>query len=378
MRDKNLYGISGLHQYVDAESFGLILNNVNARYNNALWRQFASWGKPTNEREWKQGVRKTPILVRASVLGTHSEKPQRSTQGWELYGGTLPKIGHGFSIDQDDLIELRRFSKINDITFGEAIVDSFIQNSSNMLGGIHNELTYMVMQAMSTAEIHDIAVDGYRFDFKFDVPNENFVQPDTGKMWFDTDGDANSSADVIEDFITFQNYYADTLSLGVDHWKLSKALLDKILQHPSVLTAYKASKNYNNPSNVKVNRSDVLAWMHDEMKIWPFQVIDFKSRHEVDGKPVADTPAFDEHNIVAAPRSYRIFEMKCMNSIYVDRVKMGGLSPSDRYSFVEDRITILNSWQERPMKNIVDCELYAGPVFNNMTDYGIATVWTEE
>ena len=75
MRDKNLYGINGLHQYVDVESFGLILDNVNAKYNGALWRQFASWGQPSNEREWKQGIKKTPILVRASVLGTHSEKP---------------------------------------------------------------------------------------------------------------------------------------------------------------------------------------------------------------------------------------------------------------------------------------------------------------
>lgn len=382
MRDQNLYGINGLHQYVDAESFGLILDNVNAKYNNAIWRQFASWGQPSNEREWKQGLKKTPILVRASVLGTHSEKPQRSTQGWELYGGTLPKVGHGFSIDQDDLIELRRYSKVNDITFGEAITDSFIQNSNNMLGGVHNELSYMTLQAMSTGEIHDVAVDGYKYDFKFQIPEENFVAPDSGKEWYvwdTTSGTpklvANENADVIEDILTFQDYYTNVRNLGVDHWKLSKNLLDKIVLHPSVVKAYIASKNYFSPTNVKVVRTDVLAWMHNDMKIWPFQVIDFKSRHEEDGKPVADAPAFDEHNMVAASRAYRLFEMKCMNSVYVDRVKLGGLSASDRYSFVEGRIAVLNTWQERPIKNIVDCELFAGPVFNNVNDYGIATVW---
>ena len=382
MRDLNLYGISGLHQFVDAENFGLILDNVNAKYNGALWRQFASWGNPTNEREWRQGIKKTPILVRASVLGTHSGKPQRSTQGWEIYGGTLPQVGHGFNVTKDDLIELRRISKLNDITFGESLVDCFIQNSGNMLGGVHNELTYMVMQAMSTGEIHDVAVDGARYDFQFQIPEENFVTPDTGKEWYvwDTSGAtpvlvANTNADVIEDILTFQRYYIDTLSLGVDHWKLSKDLLDKIVRHPSVITAYKASKNYYSPANVKVVTSDVLNWLHDDMKIWPFQVIDFKSRHEEDGKPVADAPAFDEHNMVAASRAYRLFEMKCMNSVYVDRVKLGGLSASDRYSFVEGRIAVLNTWQERPIKNIVDCELFAGPVFNNVNDYGIATVW---
>lgn len=384
MRDKNLYGISGLHQYVDAENFGLILDNVNAKYNKAIWRQFASWGEPTDDREWKQGIKKTPILVRASVLGTHSGKPQRSTLGWELYGGTLPQVGHGFNITKDDMIELRKVAKLSNLTFGEALTDSFILNSDAMLGGVHNELSYMVMQAMSTGEIHDVAVDGARYDFKFQIPDENFMSPDTGKDWYvwDTSGAtpklvANNSADVIEDILTFQKYLTDTLSLGVDHWKLSKDLLDKIVTHPSVLTAYKASKNYYNPSQVKVVRTEVLAWMHNDLKVWPFQEIDFKSRHEEDGKPVADDPAFDIHNMVAASRAYRPFEMKCMNSILIDRVKMGGLDQSTRYSFVEGRIAVRNSWQEDPILNVIDCELYAGPVFNNVHDYGIATVWKD-
>ena len=384
MRDLNLYGISGLHQYVDAENFGLILDNVNAKYNRAIWRQFASWGEPTDDREWKQGIKKTPILVRASVLGTHSGKPQRSTLGWELYGGTLPQVGHGFNITKDDMIELRKVAKLSNLTFGEALTDSFILNSDAMLGGVHNELSYMVMQAMSTGEIHDVAVDGARYDFKFQIPDENFMSPDTGKDWYvwDTSGAtpklvANNSADVIEDILTFQKYLTDTLSLGVDHWKLSKDLLDKIVTHPSVLTAYKASKNYYNPSQVKVVRTEVLAWMHNDLKVWPFQEIDFKSRHEEDGKPVADDPAFDIHNMVAASRAYRPFEMKCMNSILIDRVKMGGLDPSTRYSFVEGRIAVRNSWQEDPILNVIDCELYAGPVFNNVHDYGIATVWKD-
>lgn len=379
MRDVNLYGISGLHQYVDAENFGLILDNVNAKYNRALWRQYASWGEPTNEREWKQGIKKTPILVRASVLGTHSGKPQRSTVGWNFYGGTLPQVGHGFNVTKDDLIELRRVSKLNDITFGESLVDCFITNSNAMLGGVHNELTYMVMQAMSTGEIHDIAVDGARYDFKFQIPDENFVSPDTGKEWFNADGTPNEDADVIEDFLTFQKYYTETLSLGVDHWKLSKELFDKILNHPSVKNAYLATKNLTseNKAAYKVVRTELLSYLHDDMGIWAFDVIDFKSRHEEDGKPVADAPAFDVHNMAAASRAYRPFEMKCMNSILVDRVKMGGLDPSTRYSFVEGRIAVRNSWQEDPIMNVVDCELYAGPVFNNVHDYGIATVWSE-
>ena len=393
MRDLNLYGISGLHQYVDAENFGLILDSVNAKYNGALWRRFASWGNPTDDREWKQGIKKTPILVRASVLGTHSEKPQRSTIGWEFYGGTLPQIGHGFNITQDDMIELRKSAKLSNVTFGEALTDSFILNSGAMIGGVHNELTYMVMQAMSTGEIHDVAVDGARYDFKFQIPDENFTAPATGKNWFNTDGTPNADADPIEDFLSFQKYYTETRNLGVDHWKMSKELFDKIVIHPCVLDSFKASKYGNNFLNfqvtggtgtvstenrIKVIRRELLDWIHNDMGIWPFDVIDFKSRHEEDGKPVSDAPAFDVHNIVAVPRTYKPFEIKCMNSILKDRNKMGAHNDSVRTYFVEDRIAVQNVWQDRPMLNIVDCELYAGPVFNNVNDYGIVTVWSEE
>lgn len=377
MIDKNLFTIGGLYNYLNAESFGVVLDNVNAKYNDAIWRRYADWGTPSNEREWKQGVKKTPILVRASVLGTHSEKPQRSTQGWEIYGGTLPKIGHGFSITEDEMIELRRIAKLNDLTFGESLIDAFINNSGNMLGGVHNELSYMTLQALSTGGIHDVAIDGFRYDFDFQIPDANYTAPASGSEWFNTNGTANTSADPIEDFMTFQSYFTDTLSLGVDHWKISKTLLDNILKHPAVTAAYKAGKNFYNPQNVKVVKSDLLAWMHDEMGIWPFDVIDFKTRHEEDGKPVNDDPAFDVHNMAACSRAYKPFEMKCMRSILADRAALGAHNDSVRTTLVEGRIAVQDVWHDRPMMNIVDCELYAGPVFNNVNDYGIVTVWSE-
>lgn len=384
MRDASLYQIGSLSKYLDAESFGLLLDRTNEKYNTALWKKYASWGTPTDDREWKQGQKQTPILVRASVLGTNSPKPLRNTQGWGVYGGTLPKIGHGFSINQDDMIELRKAAKLSNLTFGEAMVDCFVQNSSNMLGGIHTELNYMTFQAMSTGQINDVPVDGVPYDFKFPIPDENFAEPDV--LWFKWEGAAGSrklvpdpNADVIEDLITLQEYYTDELNLGLNHWKVSKKLLRMMLTHPSVISAYKANKNFFNVNDVHVLRSDLLAWMREEMGIWPFEEIDYKSRHEVDGRPVADAPAFDEHNLVASTTAFRPFEMKCMRSILQDRMGMGGKTDSDLYALVEGRIVVLNSWEERPnLLNLVDCELFAGPVFNNLREHGIVTVWKDD
>lgn len=384
MRDKNLYQIGSLAQFVDNENFALLLDRSNEKYNKAIWKKYASWGRPTDDRDWTQGQKATPILVRASVLGSHSPKPLRNTQGWGIYEGTLPKIGHGFSINQDDMIQLRKAAKLSGIGFGDALIDSFVQNSGNMLGGVHAELNYMTLQAMSTGQINDVPVDGVPYDFKFPIPDENFATPTVDWFVWTGTGDArklvaNENADVVEDLIAFQDYYGDELSLGLNHWKVSKKLLRMILTHPSVTSAYKASKNYYNPANVPALRSEVLQWLNGDMGIWPFEEIDYKSRHEVDGKPVADAPAFNEHNLVASTTAFRPFEMKCMRSILQDRMGMGGRTAADLYALVEDRIVVLNSWTERPnVLNIVDCELFAGPVFNNLREHGIVTVWKDD
>lgn len=375
MRDVSIYNINDLRRYVDNENFGLLLDTANAKYNTAIWRRYATWGTPSDDKDWIQGQKETPILVRASVLSTHGQKPQRNTEGWKYYGGSIAKMGHGFSIAEDDLFALRKASALQNIPYSQLMVDSLIQNSSNMLGGIHAELNYMVLQALSTGEIHDVAVDGGSYDFKFPIANNRFISPAT--KWFDASGAEVAGVNVIKDWLEMQEMLTEDMSLSVDHWKMSKTLLRKILRHSSVLDAIKAKANYYNPSNVVMTDAEILAALHAN-GIWPIDVIDHKSRHEVDGKPQADAPAFDTHVMTAYNSGIVPFEMKCTNSIYLDRQGMGGIGAQHNYSFVENRIAVLSSWQERPIENIVDCELYAAPVFNNLNELAIATVWSRE
>lgn len=376
MRDVSIYNYNDLRRYVDNDNFGLLLDTANAKYNEAIWRKYATWGTPSDDKEWIQGQKETPILVRASVLSTHGTKPQRSTEGWKYYGGSIAKIGHGFSIDEDDLFAMRKASKLQGIPYANLMTDTLIQNSANMLGGIHAELNYMVLQALSTGAINDIAVDGGRYDFRFPIADNHFIKPD--KMWFSADGSEKAEAtNVIKDILDMQEYLTDSLGLAVDHWKMSKKLFKKILRHSSVLSSIKARANYYNPDDVNLTDAEIVAALHAN-GVWPIDVIDYKSRHEVDGKPVTDAPAFDEHVMAAYNSGLVPFEMKCTNSIYLDRQSMGGIGTNHNYSFVEGRIAVLTSWEERPIKNIVDCELYAAPVFNNLNELAIATVWEKE
>lgn len=385
MRDVSIYSLNDLRRYVDAENFGLLLDTANAKYNRAIWRDYADWGTPSDSREWIQGQRDVPILVRASILSAHGNKPQRNTQGWRTYGGSIPKMGHGFSIDEDDLFQLREASKLQNVPFGYLVTDSLVQNSSNMLGGIHNEISRMLLQALSTGQINEVSVDGVPYDIKFPIAEKNFTT--YTDAWFTVGKDgvtltANESADPIKDLKDSQKYITDVLQLSVDHWKMSKTLFDALLLHPAVLKRCTARVEYRNTTdtnlaNLLLTDEEKLAVIHG-LGIWPFDVIDFKTTHEEDGTAVADTLPFDVHNIVAASSAQKPFTIKCANSIFKDRIAAGPTANSTLYSFVENRIGVLNTWQERPIENIVDFELYAAPVFRDIHDIYIAKCAKDE
>ena len=174
-------------------------------------------------------------------------------------------------------------------------------------------------------------------------------------------------ADPVKDIVDMQKYLTDGLQLAVDHWKISKTLLDKLLAHPKVISACMARAEFRNANTTLVGsllltQDEELAIIHG-LNIWPFDVIDFKTRHEEDGKPQLDEPPFT---------------IKCTNSIYRDRLKAGPTASTSLYSFVEDRIAVLSTWQERPIKNIVDFGLQAGPVFRNTHDLAILKVQADK
>lgn len=379
MRHNTQYSVADLRRYISPKNFGLILDKTNEKYNQAIWRRYADWGTPSDDKEWIQGQKETPIMVRASLLGTHSGKPQRNGEGWQYYGGSIMKMGHGFSIDEDDLFMIRKNKNLMNVPYSLLMTDTVADKTNVMIGGVHAELNYVTLQALSTGQISEFSVDGVKYDYKFPIADTHFIKSESGKEWFTKSSNkivANTNSDPIQDLIDAQKYLTRALNLSVDHWKISKELFDRMLQHPVVVAACIARANYFDKTNVHLTPQEVLNFMHD-MGIWGFDVVDYKSRHEEDGLAVSDAPAFDEHNLVACNSMIVPFEMKCTNSIYIDRQKMGGIAQNHNYFLVEDRIMVLSSSEERPFKNIVDCELYAAPVFTNIREIGFLTVWKD-
>lgn len=379
-RAKSFYNQYDIRRYVDENNFSVIMDTANAKYNKAQWRMLGNWDTPSDSKTWSQGTKTVPIMARASLLSTHGLKPMRNTSGWKFYTGSTPKFGHGYTMGEDDMFLLRDARNNTGATMQSLIYDSLLTNAQNILGGMHNELTHMCFELASTSEIHEASVDGVKYDFTFDFEQNQFQE--VSPAWFVYDGGvlvANENANVIKDFIDLQRLFTSVQNREVNAWMLNKDTLDMILDHPSVLKAFvkwKTSGISDSIANYPATRTEIAQFMHDR-GVWPFLPIDFKSVHEEDGIPVQDAPAFAPQNIIAFNSREKMFNIKNTNSIWKDRQAYGGIARNTMYSFVEDRIAVLSTWSENPIHNTVEFELYAGPVFRNLRNYGLVKVFGE-
>ena len=357
--------------------FRLIVDNANAKYNNAAWRSLGSWDTPSDSKVWNQASRTVPIMARASYLSAHAPKPMRNPSGWKFYTGNTPKFGHGYTFDEDDMFQLRDARNNTGRTLQDLIYESILVNSQMILGGIHNQLSHMCYELASTGGIAEQSVDGVSYEFKFDFEQNQYIE--VSPAWFteDSSGDITAqetsggkTVNVIKDILDAQRNLTVSQNRDVNAWMINTDTLDLILEHPSVLKAYLANRDIQaaNQASYVATRTELLNFMHDK-GVWPFMVVDFKSVHEEDGIPVADAPAFDPRFMVAFNVNERMFSIKNTNSIWKDRQQYGGIARNTIYSFVEGRIAALSTWQENPIHNTVEFELYAGPVFRNTRNW---------
>lgn len=388
-RAKSFYNQYDIRRYVDENNFSVIMDTANAKYNKAQWRLLGNWDTPSDSKTWSQGQKTVPIMARASLLSTHGLKPMRNTSGWKFYTGSTPKFGHGYTMGEDDMFLLRDARNNTGASMQSLIYDSLLTNAQNILGGMHNELTHMCFELASTSEIHEASVDGVKYDFTFDFDSNQFQE--VSPAWFKYESGVlvpDDKAKVIEDFIDLQRLFTSVQNRDVNAWMLNKDTLDMILDHPSVIRSYLANRAAYlatlsggtltiSQSDYVVTRREVAAFMHDR-GVWPFLPIDFKSVHEEDGVPVEDAPAFAPQFIIAFNTKEKMFNIKNTNSIWRDRQNYGGIARNTMYSFVEERIAVLSTWGENPIHNTVEFELYAGPVFRNLRNYGQVKIYTPQ
>ena len=249
------------------------------------------------------------------------------------------------------------------------IIDTFISRSDQLIIGIHNKLTSWVNKAKSTGLIVDWDDDGIPVGVDMMIPADH--KKTVLASWFDKGNNYTPNTtyngnvvDPIEDMLEAQKL-ADDKKIPYDHWEMTKSMYDRFVKHPAVIEKCRNRLvNVTNATYALVD-SEVMAIVHG-YGVAPIMIVDEKSAREIDGMPVVDVDSFDQDALVLC-QSGDLFDIKNACSVYEERVKYGGQSADDQYSFVGENnaIAILNKWVERPIKNLFETELWAFPVFKD-------------
>jgi hypothetical protein len=269
------------------------------------------------------------------------------------------------SLEESGLMDIRQVQALTQQPYTQLFLDSLNTTVSNLLGGVHNKLNRFTYQALSDGIIDETDTDGVSFKIDYRVKNHQSVS----EPWFNQDGTPNEKATPISDMLEFQKWAKKKQNAIFDHWETSEEAWDAFLEHPDVIAKTAVRINAYTPGNYVMTPQEKVTALH-AMGILPIRVVDEKSAHEEDGVPVIDAPAFNKNNWVLCPLG-DIFEMKCANSLYKDRIAYGSTGGNNIYAFVDNRIAILSTWQERPIKNIIDVELWALPVLKNPNNISI-------
>lgn len=336
--------------------FKSILEDLNSKYNNSMWRMFTTVLPASRSKNFSAIVEATNIVVKASVLGPAGKKPLRSLEGAELYGDSIHRIGHGFKLSEQDLNKIENMNLVND-DIGYRIANQYFNQASKLIGGFHATWNSWIFQALSKQQITLTPEGGSSVVADLRTPAANkFVAKGTHE-WFNSSG----GYDIIADLKAMNKYADDYTDMpGNRVYVCSKALLDKIVADAGVIAALKARMILVDSANAVLNESYIRRAISSTFEIPVIVAIDERTRKEVDGIPQADSASFDENYISLIPVG-ALFNMH--NSL--PNYALDNNPNTIKTSFEGGLIGAIQLFHSEPYSVITNMESWTFPAFKN-------------
>lgn len=339
----------------DAESVRMILDTANAKYNNSMWRQFTDVLAPRRSKKFSSIVEETGIVVKASVLGGMDKKPLRSTEGAKSFDYSMPKIGHGFKVDQSDINYIEELNLVN-TEMGFEMTKTYLNRATQVIGGFHASWNSWVFEALSDQQITLDNLGGKKQVVDLNVPSKLKLKAMGSKPWFDPSGEGY---DIVKDLIRMNKYADDNTNMpSARVFVCSKDLYDKILSDPKVMNMVAAFRGLD--AGVFIPEGLVLETLTRAYGIPQIVPIDEKSRIEIDGIATDAPDSFNKAKITLIPLS-KLFDMHNSLSDYSK-----DQNPATVKSFTEGGlIGSLTSYGSEPIEVVTNMESWSFVTFKN-------------
>lgn len=376
-RDKNTHDVLG--SALQGQSFQTFVDTLFAdKYNAPQFTSMFTWGTPQIDFTYEQIEGAANVYAMATVTDYSSPAPLRGTQGARLSTGTIPRMKHGFVINEKEIrtemLLIQRGAKLNIPAMQKILFNS----TDQLLGGNHNRLTHMALQAESTGGYvldKDSNPDGIPLLFDFNVPGKNYLKAgfySGAKKGFGTkypwsDDRANPIGD-LRDMVKFAK--DNHISYGVI--RMSTTKWDELVAHKSTRLAVLQSKGYD-INTIGDNFMLLDGWVEAYLKgfrtLPPVEVVDslsFTESYDKEAGKLVYTPlsGFKDDNVVLRPAGI-IGEIKCATPLTVP-------DPAARFAYFDGGRTLLKQTFDADMNNQkIQSELTALPVLTRPSHFVI-------
>lgn len=358
----NKYDLLG--QVLGGESLQVFIDKLMAaEYNKIQWKRYFKWDTMKTSTKFDAMEAQVDLVPMASLIDFNSPKPKRATQGFELYSGKIPKMGHAYDLDEEDLRNMIVLVEQGGLPNAREVMDLMFNTVRKLVLGAHTRFNYMVFQGMSTGKIVIDAnnnPDGgvlYTLDLRVPTANKKYAGYDNGVSAAWTDPTATPLTD-LKDWVE----YCEDNFLPTDIMRMTKSLYRTFSTHPNVIKDVRAYFANTNLTGGEVAMSQLRAYMN-ELGIPPIEIVDSKSGVEIDGQVTA-VSGWDESNI-AMCASGNVGLIKNARPMMVN-------DPSKRTATAEDgRIKIVEKNDNSLVTQAFEMECLGVPVLSAATKYSI-------
>lgn len=207
-------------------------------YSQVRWTQLYDNIDGNYTGEYRQMIGSKTLPVMARYVAYDGEAPKISTDLVTVSGKDMPRMKLGFDNNEKSMLEFKKLvQQMGATPPAQQIFNMFSKNATDLLTGLHNQISYTGLQILSTGkytstqENNGGGLVGLEFDFQVPEANKKkaggFGSQGAKYAW------SSSSADPIGDLLDIEAYaIANFIPIGVYNMNQATWLIFK--NHPNV------------------------------------------------------------------------------------------------------------------------------------------------
>jgi hypothetical protein len=162
--------------YGDVSAF--FKSEFNDYFTGAQWKSVFGVASENRSGNYTQMIGKINVPVMASYVAYDGEAPLISNTGFELNTKNMPRMKLAYNFNEKSARDGAYLLQNSGLPNYGPIFDSFLQDSANLISGIHTQLSYTALQVESTGKYLSSStnngggIKGLLFDFQVPAANQ--------------------------------------------------------------------------------------------------------------------------------------------------------------------------------------------------------------